>query len=91
MFTTNVDWIALCNIQCLCVCGNCLHRILALVFVQVLQLDLCEVSQWSHCRLADSACFFSLFTLASQVKVLLRAILEVHNFCHFGSTTSEDA
>lgn len=57
------------------------------MFMQVLQLDLCNRSPHGHTAdgLTRLEYFFSLFTLANQVWALLRAILEVLNFCHFGS------
>ncbi len=72
--------------QCLpmspAVCGGWV-----LVFMQVLQLDLCYRSPHGHTAdwLTSLEYFFSLFTLASQVWALLRAILKVLNFCHFDS------
>lgn len=64
------------------VCGGWPHWVL--VFMQVLQLDLCNSCPHGHTAdwLTRLENFFSLFTLASRVWVLLRAIVEALNFSH---------
>lgn len=65
-----------------CVCCGCTHCVL--VFMQVLELELCHSSLHGHAAdpLTSLEYFYLLFTLASQVWALQRAILEVLNFCH---------
>lgn len=54
------------------------------MFMQVLQLDLCNRCPHGHTSdwLTGLEYFFSLFTLARRVWVLLRAIVEALNFSH---------
>lgn len=93
LFTRNSNWYAVspsfsqthCSPVSPAACGG--SPLWVLVFTQVLQLDLCYRSPHGHTadRLTRQEYCFSLFTLASQVWALLRAILEVLNFCHFDS------